>query len=140
MKSKSGFQDSRRGDAAGNLFCSNSQNITAYATRLHPPDLIGKALDEIAVVHHRQHRAVKARQGLLKLAAARDIQVVDGLIQQQAVAALRCQPRQDQAGALPVAQQVDRFERLITGKQEFRQKGARFGFVGEERRNRFQGV
>ena len=74
----------------------------------HVPDGIGEALDEIAVVHHRQDRAVELAQGLLELRAAGDIQVVDRLIQQQAVALARHQQRQHQPGALAVAQQGDR--------------------------------
>ena len=51
------------------------------------PDGIGEALDEIAVVHHRQDRAVETGcRACSNWVAAGDIQVVDRLIQQQAVA------------------------------------------------------
>ena len=46
------------------------------------PDLIRKSLDEETVVYHRQHGALKGRQGLLEPRPRRHIQMVDRLVQQ----------------------------------------------------------
>jgi hypothetical protein len=51
------------------------------------PDLRGKTLDKVAVVHHRQDRSFEGSQGLLESGARGDIQVVDRFIQQKQVAA-----------------------------------------------------
>ena len=57
----------------------------------HPPDLVRESLDEVAVMHHRQHRSLESGKGLLELRPAGNVQVVDRFVQQQAVATFRDQ-------------------------------------------------
>ena len=54
---------------------------------LQGPDGRGDLVDQVAVVHHGEHSAAIGCQGLLKALARGDVQVVDGLIQQEQVAA-----------------------------------------------------
>jgi hypothetical protein len=52
------------------------------------PQLGSKALDKIAIVHHSQDRTFKPGQGLFEARARGNIEMIDGLIQEQKGAAL----------------------------------------------------
>ncbi len=98
---------------------------------LHLPHHVGEGLDEVAVVRHRQDGAGEGRQRLLEARPRGDIQVVDRLIQQQQVAALRHQAGQREPRALAKTELADRREHIVALEQVQREEGARLGLVLE---------
>ena len=93
-------------------------HIPFHGSILHRPHPGGELANEIPVVHHRQHRALEGRHRLLEAGAAGDVQVVDRLVEQQAVAATRHQPRERQPCAFAVAQAAHRHEDVVPGEEE----------------------
>ena len=70
---------------------------------LQPPDLTGKALDEITIVDYSQDGSRESAERLFETLSRGDIEVVDRFIQQQEVTALSHQASQHQTGALAIA-------------------------------------
>ena len=78
---------------------------------------------------YRQHAAIVIRQGLLEARPCRDIQVVDGFIEQQEGAALGHQQGQFKPGTFPITHFTARTQRIVTAEKEEMQKMARFCLV-----------
>ena len=103
--------------------------IHPHLSALHHPNRLGKTLDKVAVMHNRQHRAFELTQGLLETRARGDVEVVDGFVEQQEVAALGNQQAELQAGAFAVTQAVVGTQRVVAAEEQEVQEVPRFGLV-----------
>lgn len=97
--------------------CQPSSLLSLDTLVVYPLHLVGKALDKVAVVHDGQDGALEPAERILELCPAGNVQVIDRLVQQETVAAIRHQERQHQASALPIAEQRIGLERLVAREQ-----------------------
>jgi ATPase subunit of ABC transporter with duplicated ATPase domains len=104
-------------------------DITGDPAVLDGPDARGEPSDEVAVVDYREYRTLVARQGQLEALPRGNVQVVDGLIQQEEVASMEHENPQRQARPLAVAQVAHRHKDFISGKEEVVQEASRLGLA-----------
>ncbi len=75
-----------------------------HAARLEDDQMVGHAVDEVAVVAHEEHRAVEGRQGLLQGVAGPKIEMVRRLVEHEEIGVGRGQPGQGHAVPLAAAE------------------------------------
>jgi hypothetical protein len=66
------------------------RNILQFIVHNYLPDLVGKALDKEAVVDDSDDGALKGAESCFKARPRRDVKVVNRFVEQQQVAAARC--------------------------------------------------
>ena len=67
------------------------------------PDLVGQALDQVAIMGNEQDRAVELLQDRLQDLLRRDVQMVGRLVEQQQIGTRRRQQGQSQTAAFAAA-------------------------------------
>jgi hypothetical protein len=104
---------------AGQMSCKNIFHPLfqdAHPSLSHLPDPGGDATDEGPVVDDRQHTPGELNECLFKGLAAGNIQVVDGFVQEQQVAAPGDQAGQHEPGTLAETELADGQEDLVAGE------------------------
>ena len=75
-------------------------------------DALAEPFEQIAVVRDDEQRAVVLGQHVFERFAARDVEIVGRLVEEEAVGALRHQPREHDAPPLAAGERLDH---LVTG-------------------------
>ncbi len=117
----------------------------AEPSRLDDQQMVGDAVDEVAVVADKQHRAVELAQRSLQGIAGPEVEVVGRLIEDEEIGVLGGEPGQGSAAPFAAAEQGDLLKRGVARESETGQQPAALRLVeflvgGADRVDHVRGV